>query len=160
MVLEQGGNMRAMLLTAMVLMVLGCATAQAQDVIESAPDVIDSINALEVRAVLQELGFASIEIDEDDDVIVKMLGYNVLILVGSYNNTSLQMNFAVSGTEADLDMVNNWNRTKRYSTASIDGDGDPVLESDLDLAGGVTMARVQDFILTYYMLLEAFLDEL
>jgi len=35
-----------------------------------------------------------------------------------------------------------------------------VLDSDLDLAGGVTRARIEDFILTYYMLLEAFLDEI
>lgn len=89
-----------------------------------------------------------------------MIGYNVLILVGSYENTSLQMNFAVSGTDANMRMMNDWNRSKRYSTASIDDDGDPVLESDLDLAGGVTKARIEDFFLTYYMLLEAFLEEI
>ena len=137
------------------LMVLGCATAQAEDV-----EIYETINALQVRGILQDLGFTGIEIDQDDDIIVQMLGYNVLILIGSYENTSLQMNFAVSGTDANLRMMNEWNRTKRYSTASIDDDGDPVLESDLDLAGGVTRARIEDFLLTYYMLLEAFLDEI
>jgi hypothetical protein len=134
---------------------MGCVTAQADD-----DDIIETITAAQVQEVLQGLGFTGIEIDEDGDVIVKMLGYNVLILVGSYENTSMQMNFAVSGTDANLRMVNEWNRAKRYSTASIDDDGDPVLESDLDLAGGVTKARVEDFFLTYYMLLEAFLEEL
>jgi hypothetical protein len=147
--------MRTLLLVAAALMVMGCVTAQADD-----DDIIETITAAQVQEVLQGLGFTGIEIDEDGDVIVKMLGYNVLILVGSYENTSMQMNFAVSGTDANLRMVNEWNRAKRYSTASIDDDGDPVLESDLDLAGGVTKARVEDFFLTYYMLLEAFLEEL
>ncbi len=147
--------MRTLLLVVTVLIAVSCVTAQAQDV-----KIIESMNAWEVREVLQELGFTGIEIDEDGDVVVKMLGYNVLILIGSYENTSMQMNFAVSGTDATLRTVNDWNRAKRYSTASIDDDGDPVLESDLDFAGGVTMARVEDYFLTYYMLLEAFLEEL
>jgi len=147
--------MRALLMVAAALMVLGCTTAHAEDI-----EIFETINALQARSILQDLGFTGIEIDEDDDVIVKMLGYNVLILIGSYENTSMQMNFAVSGTDANLRMVNDWNRTKRYSTASIDDDGDPVLESDLDLAGGVTKARIEDYFLTYYLLLEAFLEEL
>ena len=145
--------MRTLLLVVTALMVLGCATAHAEDV-----EIYETINALQVRSILQDLGFTGIEIDEDDDIIVTMVGYNVLILIGSYENTSLQMNFAVSGTDANLRMMNEWNRTKRYSTASIDDDGDPVLESDLDLAGGVTRERVEDYLLTYYMLLEAFLE--
>ncbi len=145
--------MRTLFLVVTALMVLGCATAQAEDV-----EIYETINALQVRSILQDLGFTGIEIDEDDDIIVTMLGYNVLVLIGSYENTSLQMNFAVSGTDANLRMMNEWNRTKRYSTASIDDDGDPVLESDLDLAGGVTRERVEDYLLTYYMLLEAFLE--
>ncbi len=145
--------MRTLLLVVTALMVLGCATAHAEDV-----EIYETINALQVRSILQDLGFTGIEIDEDDDIIVTMLGYNVLILIGSYENNSLQMNFAVSGTDANLRMMNEWNRTKRYSTASIDDDGDPVLESDLDLAGGVTRERVEDYLLTYYMLLEAFLE--
>jgi len=145
--------MRTLLLVVSALMVLGCATVHAEDV-----EIYETINALQVRSILQDLGFTGIEIDEDDDIIVQMLGYNVLILIGSYENNSLQMNFAVSGTDANLRMMNEWNRTKRYSTASIDDDGDPVLESDLDLAGGVTRERVEDYLLTYYMLLEAFLD--
>ncbi len=145
--------MRTLLLVVTAMMLLGCVTAQAGDTA-----VYETIDALQVRGILQDLGFTGIEIDQDDDIIVQMLGYNVLVLIGSYENTSLQMNFAVSGTEANLRMMNEWNRSKRYSTASIDDDGDPVLESDLDLAGGVTRARVEDFILTYYMLLEAFLE--
>jgi len=145
--------MRTLLLVVTALMVLGCATAHAEDV-----EIYETINALQVRSILQDQHNTAIEIDEDDDIIVQMLGYNVLILIGSYENNSLQMNFAVSGTDANMRMMNEWNRTKRYSTASIDDDGDPVLESDLDLAGGVTRERVEDFLLTYYMLLEAFLD--
>jgi hypothetical protein len=44
--------------------------------------------------------------------------------------------------------VNEWNRTKRYSRSYLDEEGDPFLELDLDLAGGVLKERIVDFLST------------
>jgi hypothetical protein len=52
--------------------------------------------------------------------------------------------------------VNDWNRDKNYTKAFLDKDGDPNLEMDLDLAGGVTVARVKDAISTFEQSLKAF----
>ncbi len=61
--------MRTLLLVVTALMVLGCTTAQAEEV-----EIYETINALQVRSILQDLGFTGVEIDEDDDIIVQMLG--------------------------------------------------------------------------------------
>lgn len=37
-----------------------------------------------------------------------------------------------------LEKVNEWNKSKRYSRCYLDKDGEPVLQLDLDLAGGIT----------------------
>lgn len=50
--------MRTLLLIVTAVMILACATAQAEDV-----KIYESINAWEVREILQELGFTGIEID-------------------------------------------------------------------------------------------------
>lgn len=56
---------------------------------------------------------------------------------------------AFADTRATLQDVNTWNQEKRFARAYLDTDGDPVVEAELDLAGGVTIARVKDFIQTF-----------
>lgn len=122
-----------------------------------ASEIIKTLNGSQVQAILGDLGFTGSEIDADDDVIVNMHGYRLLVIVGSDKGRSLMTRFAVSGTDATLQSMNEWNRTKRYSRAYLDDDGDPVLESDLDLDGGVTRARVEDFFRTFSSALSLFL---
>jgi hypothetical protein len=45
-----------------------------------------------------------------------------------------------------LERINAWNREKRFSWAYLDKDGDPVLESNLILTGGVTRETVVSFL--------------
>ncbi|MDR1080760.1 MAG: YbjN domain-containing protein [Deltaproteobacteria bacterium] len=61
---------------------------------------------------------------------------------------SLQFYVAMVGTGATSSFVNAWNKDWRYSRSYLDGDGDPVLELDLDLAGGVCEARIRDWLNT------------
>jgi hypothetical protein len=44
-----------------------------------------------------------------------------------------------------LDRTNTWNKDNFYARAHVDGDGDPVLELELETTGGVTEARIVDF---------------
>lgn len=121
---------------------------------------IESLDGQGVQRMLGDLGFTGSELDADDDVIVRMQGYRVLVLVGSNKGKSLMARFAVSGSKATLASMNEWNRTKQYSRAFLDADGDPVLESDLDLEGGVSEARVKDFLRTYNDSLRLFLNDI
>ncbi len=68
-----------------------------------------------------------------------------------------RLRFSITGTGATHQTMTEWNRTKLFSTAYIDTDGDAVLESDLDLEGGVTPDRVKNFFTTFDSSLEQFL---
>lgn len=55
-----------------------------------------------------------------------------------------------------LERVNEWNRKKRFSRAYLDEEGDPVLEADLDLAGGVADGAIRAFLDLFEENLRAF----
>jgi hypothetical protein len=121
------------------------------------PPVIESISGTRVVELLKDAGFTDAATDEDDDVIVSMQGYRVLFFVGTYEGKNIGARFALAGTKATADTVNIFDREKRYGRVFLDDEGDPVLESDLDLEGGVTEARVRDFLRTYNELMVHFL---
>lgn len=121
--------------------------------------VVQTLNSAQMTALLQDQGFSNVEIDRDDDIIVRMQGYRVLVIVRGGNYSRILYRFALAGTSATLRDVNEWNRTKLFTRAYLDNDGDPVLEMDVDLDGGVTIARIKDSIRTYNVSLAAFLRE-
>ncbi len=53
-------------------------------------------------------------------------------------------------------IINEWNRSKRFSRSYIDREGDPILESDIDLEGGVTEQAIVTWIQTFAISLKAF----
>lgn len=120
-------------------------------------EIIQSLDAQRVVELLREAGFTETEVDSDGDVYVAMQGYRPIVLVGTYKGRSLAFRFALAGTSANADTVNTFDLDTRYGRAYLDKDGDPVLESDLDLEGGVTPARVKDFFRTCNELMVRFL---
>jgi hypothetical protein len=76
---------------------------------------------------------------------VVMGDFNAIVF---HDFTSIRL-YAAFDTEASLGVVNRWNIEKRFSKAHVDDEGDPVLESDLDLSPGVTLDTVQDFFRTF-----------
>lgn len=52
--------------------------------------------------------------------------------------------------------INEWNRTKRFSRAYLDAEGDPIIESDIDLEGGITEKAMVAWIRTFAVSLAAF----
>lgn len=55
--------------------------------------------------------------------------------------------------------VNRFNRAHRYGRVYLDEEGDPILESDLGLDGGVTGSSIKEWAGTFAMLLDDFLNE-
>lgn len=111
--------------------------------------VISSLSRDLLREVLKANGFGS-ELIEGKDNIIRIIisGMKGSMIIG---HSSLQFYAAASkvGTEDQmLRAVNQWNLEKRFSRSYVDKDGDPVLELDLDLHGGVTFERVEDFLTT------------
>ena len=60
------------------------------------------------------------------------------------------MQFYVTFSDVDVTLAtaNEWNKTKRYSRTYLNEDGNPCLELDLDLVGGVSKERILGFLTT------------
>ncbi len=60
----------------------------------------------------------------------------------------LYAGFDLSGN-FDLRRINEWNRTKRFSRAYTDEEGDPILESEIAVDGGMSAKSIENFIRLY-----------
>lgn len=120
-------------------------------------EVFETITGAQLLALMRGEGYA-VELDEDGDIVWKIEGVRVFVLVAQ-DKTSLQFRAAFRDSNADLDKVNEWNKTKRYSRTYLDDEGDPILVLDFDLAGGVTTARLLDFIKTCHVSLPKWVQE-
>lgn len=56
--------------------------------------------------------------------------------------------------------INEWNREKMLSRAYIDSDGDPHIEADLDMEGGVSREAIRELLRTYKVTVRAFTDHI
>jgi hypothetical protein len=151
-----GGIMKRRLTTILVL----CWAMMLVQPALAEPAVLHSITAEEIQATLGDLGFTGSEIDEDGDVIVMMHGRAALVVVGSGNARQLRILVAFTEPRLSLEQVNYWNRTRFLSRAYLDTDGDTILESDLDMDGGVTMNRVKDWLHTFGDTINVFIREI
>ena len=123
--------------------------------------VLTAITGSDLNEILKDAGYADGKVDEDGDVLIKIEDRLVYFLVAP-NMESVQAKAAWRTSDSSrpsADKVNGWNRMKKYSKAYFDEDRDPVLELDLDLAGGVTVARIKDFALTVKASVRAFTSE-
>ena len=69
--------------------------------------------------------------------------------------TSIQLHAGFTA-QSNQEAVNNWNQTNRFGRAFLDDEGDPILQYDLDLEGGVTEGVIREAIRTFRVLLEDF----
>lgn len=111
--------------------------------------VVERISAEGMELICAELGYLGTRIDEDGDLYVTMQGYEVLMLVGTYDGVYVSLVTGFRDSPVGLKQINAWNRDNRFSRAYLDRDGDPIVEAELDLAGGVTIARIKDFVRTF-----------
>jgi len=119
--------------------------------------VIKTISVSQLEALMKKNGFA-VSIDDDGDILWMVEGYRTSLMI-SDDKENILFQSSFQDTSATLETVNNWNRSKRYSRTYLDDENDPILESDLDLEGGVTHAHVINFIRTCRTSFEAWLNE-
>lgn len=148
---SHSGPRKVWLVPVLVLTLLTCAPgiharesgAGPQEAIERP---LTAVTKDEMRAIMEAEGY-SVSPDEDGDIVWKVEGFRTLVLVTD-DGASVMFRSSFGDGNATMDKVNDWNRTKRYSRSYLDEENDPVLELDLDLAGGVTRARIVDFLKT------------
>jgi hypothetical protein len=130
----------------MLTLVLSAGAVSAQ--------LYKKIERRDLLKILSSEGYTATEAESERNVIWTLNGYKTLLLIAE-NMESIQFYVAFSDSKATLNKVNTWNKEKKYSRSYLDNDGDPVLELDLDLAGGVTRERIVDFLLTCRVSLSA-----
>lgn len=144
----RGGLMLSLVLG---MLLLCRSEARADDTI------VKTTTTAKMLVVMRGEGYA-VSIDDDGDILWKIDGLRTYMLVAE-DGEAIQFYTVVTGTNATMAKVNAWNRGKRYSRSYLDGDGDPCLELDLDLAGGVTNDRILDFLRTCKLSFDAWQDE-
>lgn len=111
--------------------------------------IIEKISTQELLNTMKEEGYTC-QPDNDGDILWKLDGYKAIVVIGkNANNLMFRIGFNYSDKEKiPLTRINEWNRTKKYAVSFLDKDLDPVLESHLDLEGGITEERLVDFLRT------------
>ena len=105
----------------------------------------------EMEAIIRSMDLSSEKID-DRTFKFELDGYKV-VLFNYENNCQLYAGFRA---DCSIKRINEWNRTKRFSRAYIDDEGDPCIEADLDFDGGVTRDAIKEFVRTFRLSVRQF----
>lgn len=144
---------RTLALALLLPLLAGGTLAQGED----AQRIYSRISGEEMKAIMQGEGYA-VTTDDDGELRWKIEGFHTFIVVYD-DQESVQFRAAFGDVETAMEDVNQWNASKRYSTSYLDSDNDPVLNLDLDLAGGVTRARIVDYLHTCKVSFETWVAE-
>jgi len=117
--------------------------------------VYDKTSVQEIHEILRSEGYAA-SIDKDGDIQLKINGRTAYIVV-SKNQESIRFSISFSGN-GNFEKVNAWNRSYKYAQSYITKKGNPVMKLGLDLDGGVTRARIVDFLKTCRSSMEKWIE--
>ncbi|HXE58446.1 MAG TPA: YbjN domain-containing protein [Gemmatimonadales bacterium] len=112
---------------------------------------VTEISTEQLQKLLEGMGY-EVEEPKEDVLRFGIEGHSALII---NKKTNIQF-YSFFKKKADVQKMNEWNRAKRFSRVYIDGDGDPVIEWDLDLEGGTTLGAVKESIRTYRLAVVTF----
>jgi hypothetical protein len=125
--------------------------------------VLTRATPAQVAKVLRRVGVAfeeSVDNQGDPKFSFKLSTYDVTLFsygCGEDGCGSLRLYAGFRLSEPpSTDLINEWNRTKRFSTAYVESDGDACLDEDLIVRGGVTPGAIEQFIITYRSRLSEF----
>jgi len=136
----------------------------------AAQSVVTATDATQVTRVLSANDYEfGLDAEDDGTPIVKLQvgdGYNAILFFyddnpgqPGYESLQLYIGFAVDG-KISLATINDWNYNYRFARSYLDDDLDPVLESDLDLSGGVVLENtLLVFLQNFEAALESFVTE-
>ncbi len=112
------------------------------------------LSSAELLSTMQEAGY-SVTLDSDGDVIWTTEGDKALVIRSSDGESITFRCSFTNSSNVTLKRINDWNAAKRFSRSYLDKKNDMVISLDLDLAGGITKARILDFFTTCKLSLNA-----
>lgn len=124
---------------------------QAEDVFESFSATRASPQLIEKTLEALDIGFR--EMSNNMYILTVSEKYKI----GLFNlGTSIQLFFRPDKEGVTFSRINEWNSTKRFSTAFLDQNNNPALRADLDFEGGVTGGAFSRFVLTFFSQVDQF----
>lgn len=118
----------------------------------SAQQMRERITAEQLAGLLRDKGMEG-QVNEKGNVIVQANGSKVVYFI---SGQTMQAYFGLRGTSANVNTVNEWNKTKRFGRAYIDAEGDPCVELDFDLEGGVSEDSIKVWFDTVNLIVKSF----
>ena len=130
---------------------------QARAVSGSPGAVITTMTMDDLDGVLRRMGYSFERVEgKDRQRRFRLEGRPVTVTLSERGNNVMLWSYVVGGGNVTVQKVNEWNKTKRFSRAYLDSDGDPNVEWDVDLDGGSTIGAVEEGIRTFGLVLQAF----
>ena len=121
-------------------------------------DIISQMSASDVTSLLRDMGYDPQGLEGRDNAwTIELSGRRAVVMLSS-SGQNLALWSYVTGSKVTLEKINEWNKTKRFSRAYLDSDGDPNVEWDIDLEGGVSLGAVREGIRTFGLVIDAFKD--
>jgi hypothetical protein len=128
--------------------------------------LIDGNSAQEILNLARGYGSANLgtDIAGDPQITGRIAGTPYLInfygCTNGTNCTTLQFRASwINPGHVTIESLHAWNRDKRFGKAYLDSDGDPVLEWDVNLFGGVSPRNLDDTIDWWEVVLTNFITE-
>jgi hypothetical protein len=123
-------------------------------------------DAAAVSAVLKDKGMTDLEVSKgsDGDPMITGVSDGTKFLVFFYGCTnganceSIQFYTGFMDTKMDAAKMNEWNAKYRFTRAYIDDEDDPVIQMDIDMAGGMPRALLADNIEFWQLAVSGFQD--
>lgn len=143
----------ACLLAVVILCVSACSVAFADST-----TLVEKMSLQDLNGFLSEEGFRP-EIKNNGNCEFKLKGLIVQMFLYD-DGTSVQFHCGWSNTNVTMEDVNKWNMEWRLAKAYLDVDGDPHLELDMDLDGGITVQRLRNFMQNCSFFLDKFVSNM
>ncbi|MCF4151061.1 YbjN domain-containing protein [Dethiosulfovibrio sp. F2B] len=118
--------------------------------------LVEKISLQDLNDFLAEEGYRP-EIKDDRNCEFKLKGLIVQMFLYD-DGTSVQFHCGWNNTDVTIEDVNKWNSEWRLAKAYLDDDGDPHLELDMDLDGGITVQRLRNFMKNCSLFLDKFVS--
>lgn len=129
--------------------------------------LIDATSTEEILNLARGYGSANLDVDRlgDPQITGRIDGTQYQIsfygCTDGRNCSTIEFRAAwVNPGHVTIESLNTWNREKRFSRAYLDNVGDPVLEWDVNLLGGVSLRNMDDTLDWWKVMLTAFVAEM
>ena len=124
--------------------------ASGQDASGPASRTVDAKNVDEILSIARGFGDAQLERDSGGDPMIsgriQGVSYRVFFYGCTENRDCRNIRF-YAGWNAEgitVERLNEWNRNKRFGSAYLDAENDPILEMDVNIDYGVTRKNLED----------------